>query len=78
VVFLQSEGEIEYQLITTDEYEMSNAVIEERKAVIKSVKGKMTLHAISTDNHRNLKRIRVPFGDATNYITCTLSMADSK
>jgi pantothenate kinase len=39
----QSEGEIEYQLITTDEYEMSNAVIEERKAVIKSVKGKMTL-----------------------------------
>ena len=53
---IQSEGEIEYQLITTDEYEMSNAVIEERKAVIKSVKGKMTLHAISTDNHRNLKK----------------------
>lgn len=52
----QSEGVIEYQLITTDEYEMLDAVIEERKAVIKSVKGKMTLHAISTDNHRNLKK----------------------
>jgi hypothetical protein len=30
------------------------AETEERKAVIKPVKGTMTLHAISTDNHGNL------------------------
>jgi hypothetical protein len=50
----QSEGKIEYQLITTDKYEMTNAETEERKAVIKPVKEIMTLHAISTDNHGNL------------------------
>jgi hypothetical protein len=33
---------------------MTKAEIEERKAVIKPVKGTMTLHAISTDNHGNL------------------------
>ena len=33
---------------------MTNAETEERKAVIKPVKGTMTLHAISTDNHGNL------------------------
>jgi len=30
------------------------AEIEERKAVIKPVKGMMTLHVISTENHFNL------------------------
>ena len=50
----QSEGEIKYQLITTDEYEMTNAEAEERKAAITPVKGTMTLHTISTDNNRNL------------------------
>ena len=33
---------------------MTKAEIEERKAVIKPVKGTMTLHGISTDNHGNL------------------------
>ena len=33
---------------------MTNAETEESKAVIKSVKGTLTLHAISTDNHVNL------------------------
>ena len=47
----QSEGEIEYQLFITDEYEMTNVETEERKAVIKPVKGTMTLHAISIYTH---------------------------
>jgi hypothetical protein len=33
---------------------MTNAETEESKAVIKTVKGTLTLHAISTDNHVNL------------------------
>jgi hypothetical protein len=33
---------------------MTNAETEESKAVIKPVKGTLTLHAISTDNHVNL------------------------
>jgi hypothetical protein len=35
---------------------MTIGKIEERKAVIKSVKGMMALHAISTDNHCNLTK----------------------
>ena len=33
---------------------MTNAEIDERKEVMKPVKGMMTLHAISTENHGNL------------------------
>ena len=39
---------------------MTKAEIEERKAVIKPVKGTMTLHAISTDNHGNLIKRNTP------------------
>ena len=35
---------------------MTIGKIEKRKVVIKSVKGMMALHAISTDNHRNLTK----------------------
>lgn len=48
-----AEGDIEYKLITTDEYEMTKAEIGGRKAVIKLVKGNLNVHAISTDNHGN-------------------------
>lgn len=48
-----AESDIEYKLITTDEYEMTKAEIGGRKAVIKLVKGNLNVHAISTDNHGN-------------------------
>lgn len=45
---VSNQSEIEYQMITPDEYQQSNEEIERRKQEIKPVKGTMSVHAVTT------------------------------
>jgi hypothetical protein len=51
---------------------MTIGKIEKRKAVIKSVKGMMALHAISTDNHRNEIHIKTILSGTSSSIKTKL------
>lgn len=50
----QSEGEIQYHMITQDVYDRQSIVIEARKELIKPIKGTMSLHSIAVEEHGNL------------------------
>lgn len=51
---IQSQGEIEYQMITPKEYEQSSQYIEQRKQEIKPLKGTMALHAVTVGSDDEL------------------------
>lgn len=55
---VSSQSEIEYHLITPEEYELYDREIQRRKSEIKPVKGTMLLHAVASEENGNALLVR--------------------